>query len=552
MPSISLLSTLLLAAGCTGGTGDSAGAIAADTAPPGTDTGGADTGGGTGGGAGGGAGGDTDTGDSAPCEMQSWYMDRDGDGYGDPADAVSACERPEGGVSNDRDCDDADPYRWPGADERCDGTDDDCDGAIDEDLPVSDWWPDEDGDGFGSADGEPAQDCREPPRSADNPWDCDDAVATEVPVFVDSAAAGAGDGRQTSPYSSLSYALSRGATCLILRPGSYEPAAIDVGVIRIVGEGADTTRIAGDGSTTSGACVAVHGDASLILEGVSLSSCAGYEVAYTSNNCSAYYDRCVDNLGGGLYSDSTGAVTLRDVDIVDNVLPYGVYTEGREQVYRYGYGGAIYQDAGSLRLEDVTIRGNAAVYGGIMMLSDVDVAMVRLRVAENDGYIGGIYASSSSLDISASVLASNSVGYGVIYQYDGSASIRHSTFAGNHAPSSYPSADLRISGATLELSDSILSFNQDYGLYDGYGTAVVDYTDLYGAGLSDSYGVSPTGTGQLSADPQFVSFSDDGVDNDDLRLAPGSPCVDAGSPDHSDLDGSPADLGAYGGPDGGW
>jgi len=39
----------------------------------------------------------------------TWYMDRDGDGYGDASSPIEACERPPGAVANDRDCDDGDP-----------------------------------------------------------------------------------------------------------------------------------------------------------------------------------------------------------------------------------------------------------------------------------------------------------------------------------------------------------------------------------------------------------------------------------------------------------
>ncbi len=48
-----------------------------------------------------------------------WYTDADGDGYGDPATATTACEAPDGAVATAGDCDDADPAvdlcRWEGA-----------------------------------------------------------------------------------------------------------------------------------------------------------------------------------------------------------------------------------------------------------------------------------------------------------------------------------------------------------------------------------------------------------------------------------------------------
>jgi hypothetical protein len=48
------------------------------------------------------------------------------------------------------DCDDANPYVFPGAQEFCNGTDDDCDGEVDEDAQGGSWfYVDADGDGWG-------------------------------------------------------------------------------------------------------------------------------------------------------------------------------------------------------------------------------------------------------------------------------------------------------------------------------------------------------------------------------------------------------------------
>ena len=63
-------------------------------------------------------------------------MDVDGDGFGDIAESVDACEAPDGYVANDSDCDDTDPAIFSGADESWDdpGIDNDCDGNVDEDT----------------------------------------------------------------------------------------------------------------------------------------------------------------------------------------------------------------------------------------------------------------------------------------------------------------------------------------------------------------------------------------------------------------------------------
>jgi len=43
--------------------------------------------------------------------LGTWYSDADGDGFGDPAAPITACEQPEGTVAHAGDCDDTDPLR---------------------------------------------------------------------------------------------------------------------------------------------------------------------------------------------------------------------------------------------------------------------------------------------------------------------------------------------------------------------------------------------------------------------------------------------------------
>ncbi|MCK6523304.1 hypothetical protein L6R49_17965 [Myxococcota bacterium] len=72
------------------------------------------------------------------------------------------------------DCDDADPERYPGAEERCDGVDDNCDGNIDESgVDGPGFWRDADGDGHGDG-AFGSTDCVAPLGYVDNDADCDD------------------------------------------------------------------------------------------------------------------------------------------------------------------------------------------------------------------------------------------------------------------------------------------------------------------------------------------------------------------------------------------
>jgi len=82
--------------------------------------------------------------DSTTTDFETFYLDGDSDGYGDPATSIAACELPGGFADNDDDCDDGDAGSNPGASEVWyDGADQDCDGGDDYDA---------DGDGYQSAD----------------------------------------------------------------------------------------------------------------------------------------------------------------------------------------------------------------------------------------------------------------------------------------------------------------------------------------------------------------------------------------------------------------
>lgn len=79
-----------------------------------------------------------------------WYLDQDGDGYGDQP--VYSCTQPFGTVENTDDCNDSDAAVSPGASEYCgNGIDDNCDGQTDgsDAVDAQFWYADVDGDQYG-------------------------------------------------------------------------------------------------------------------------------------------------------------------------------------------------------------------------------------------------------------------------------------------------------------------------------------------------------------------------------------------------------------------
>ena len=163
----------------------------------GWDTGGSDDGGSDDGGAddGGADDGGWDTGgddgggdDEEPEPWAIYYADEDGDGYGDPGMAVESSTPLPGFVTDSSDCDDTDAAVNAAAEEICDGIDNDCDGLIDEGFDTSgaysEYYRDEDGDGYGDA-GEMVEACALPGGYSDNGADPDDGDADITPEICD-------------------------------------------------------------------------------------------------------------------------------------------------------------------------------------------------------------------------------------------------------------------------------------------------------------------------------------------------------------------------------
>ncbi len=112
----------------------------------------------------------------------TYYIDADGDGFGDINGIEQGCYRPSGYAENADDCDDINSTISPAATEVCDGVDNNCDGQTDDSTSVNQntYYADTDGDGYGNPDAV-IQSCDMNAGYVVNDLDCDDADANVNP-----------------------------------------------------------------------------------------------------------------------------------------------------------------------------------------------------------------------------------------------------------------------------------------------------------------------------------------------------------------------------------
>lgn len=101
-----------------------------------------------------------------------FYVDSDGDGYGDEDNIVNGCQAELGLSTIGGDCDDGDPSISPIANEICDEIDNDCDGSVDNGATTT-FYADNDEDGYGDITNT-TQACSVPAGYVTNTEDCDD------------------------------------------------------------------------------------------------------------------------------------------------------------------------------------------------------------------------------------------------------------------------------------------------------------------------------------------------------------------------------------------
>ncbi len=305
--------------------------------------------------------------DSDTTGQPSWYVDSDGDGYGDDATVTASCTQPSSTVTAGGDCDETDDTVHPFATEWCNAVDDDCDGTV---------------DGTGLA-----------------TWT--DSKGTQTDLTTAFAR-----GSSSSPYDR--HFTDDGT--LTLCDGTFyahlHARTADLTITGLYGSG--STIVSGDGSTS--VFVAYNTAASIAIEGVTLTDGAA------TNGGGIYgaihgVDLELDDVvvqdcsatawGGGLFQRG-GTLVATDLVLQDNSAGSnggGAYLSQLDALAEAveitgnsasSYAGGLYLDDGTFEIEAATVTDNSAYFVGGVVVVDGELLLVDSEISENEGsYYGG-------------------------------------------------------------------------------------------------------------------------------------------------------------------
>ena len=218
-----------------------------------------------------------------------------------------------------------------------------------------------------------------------------------------------------------------------------------------------------------------------------------------------------------------------------------------------GQGGGLYVYYDSAAsVVGCVFRGNRSDSdgGAVFVIRDTSVFVVNCVFVANEAGFDWEYASGGALCIdhtgSATVVNSlflanrvwhTTIGGGAaVYVRQGCLDLVNCTVVGNWAPLAKGGGIHAYSGgpgspSDVTVTNSIFWWNGDRDgvdesaqiyLYDEYSTLSINHSCVHGwTGL---YG----GVGNIGDDPLFAQLSPPGSPDDDVRLLPGSPCIDAG------------------------
>jgi hypothetical protein len=236
-----------------------------------------------------------------------------------------------------------------------------------------------------------------------------------------------------------------------------------------------------------------------------------------------------------------------------------------------GDGGGIFIQNATPRLERIWLYHNSAGQGGYgyylgdegngggISIVDSSVELEQIGLIENSaGDGGGIYISNPAtgdnyINISNTFILVNraDLGFGGGIWVEGDFMLTNATLIGNLAKAG--GGILGYDGMGL-IINSTISDSVGTGIYSLFTLLTVIYSNAWNNSPENYIGLTvPIGSaGNMVTDPQFYDTASVDPLQWNLHLRSTSPLIDAGYPALPDSDGSPADIGAYGGPAGVW
>ncbi len=494
-------------------------------------------------------------------EGDEWFVDLDGDGFGDPLEVIIACDQPPGTVDRPLDCDDSDPTRNPTAPELCNFIDDDCDGVPEVALWVGDGHP-------YSLPSAALTDARFGDLICVDAGTYDDTIdfdgkslrmmgvdrdsvivqSTVGPRFV--------DGENAS--SLLAYMTFRGIDGQssgdkgILHISGASPVIRDVRFTDFHASSSD--HFSGAGIQNSGAVLedvvfdnisaSRTGSASrTVTAGIKATSWTGSAHGLTFDNIMAE-PGVSGTTGVGTVMRLNGCdVLLEDLSVFDSVGNVSSIS-----------GGTILIDGGSdvefIRLTAIGNTNNRGG-GGVLKIRSSTVTINGGRFGDNEA--NGVAATGGAIEVSSGTLTVNNVDFvgnraigtegsvcgggaiGVSDPNGVNVTVRNSTFYDNMAVCGSDE-----SGGAMWSASSwapMLSYT------NSFSNGTVDYTNVQQSSFGD---------GMTTSEPGYRNVFSSNARVWDFGLISSSPLRDAGDPAMTDVDGSRSNVGSTGGPYGVW
>jgi hypothetical protein len=409
------------------------------------------------------------------------FLDRDGDGAGDPDFFRRVCELPDNGVEAAGDCDDFDAEVREGLDEACDEKDNDCDGDVDDGVTTT-YFPDDDGDGHGVRAGA-LEACAPGPGVSTLDDDCDDADGSAYPGAPEDCDGVDDDCDGDADEGLATQRLWEDAD----GDGYGDPAHPTVGCGPAPGVADNALDCDDADASLSPDAIEARGDNAD-------DDCDGYvdefgvgpgnEFASVTEALASAPNGSVIQLDQGLH---LGAVDLRGRDVT--LAGEGC---GRTTLYGDGAGSTISADAGTIA--DLTVSGgtgtllaaaNGVVGGGVYLTGGATLRGV--CVEGNAAYRGGgVAVLAGHAVVEDSTLSGNTAdwsGGGLWALYPASVEVRRSRIVGN--TSLQYGGGMSGEGVVVDVTNTVFAGN---GTYVKGGAVFLDESEDGGGGFVESIG----------------------------------------------------------------